>query len=148
MKLSKSIEIHRTARDVWPWLSEPEKMKQWMKGLLEVTPLSEGEPQVGFRAKLRIKEGGRISEYDEEIVELVPNRKVRSRITGGALPNGMEMVVGWDIEDLGGRCVVTGSNHAETKGVAMKIFGPLMRLFAGLQLRSFLKRLKRLAEEA
>jgi carbon monoxide dehydrogenase subunit G len=146
MRMEHHVEIGRSKEDLWPWLTETDRMKQWMKGLLEITPVSEGEPREGFLAKMRIKEGRKVSEYDEEITTWDPPNALAVRLTGGALPEGMEMKSAYRLEAIGGRNTkVTCVTTAEVSGL-YKLLSPLMRLFAGAQMKSFFRTLKKLAE--
>ena len=147
MKIETSIEIERSPEDVWPWVTETEKMKQWQKGLLEVTPLNDVEG-VGARARLKIKEGHRVCEYEDEVTVWEPPERLAVRLWGGPLPEGMEMEISYELEDLGGRTRIHTSCGCEVKGFFMKLFSPLFKLFAGMQQRSFFKRLKILVEAA
>lgn len=145
MRMQHAVDIERTPDDLWPWLTEPDRLTQWMKGLLEISPASDGEPGVGYRSTMKIKEGRKVSDYDEEIIRWNPPHGLGVRITGGSMPAGMAMESVYTVTDLGGRSRVDVVTSAELKG-AWKLFAPLMRLFAGGQQKSFFKTLKRLAE--
>jgi carbon monoxide dehydrogenase subunit G len=145
MRMQHAIEIERTPAQVWPWLTEPERMKQWMKGLLEVTFLSEGEQGVGSRARFKIKEGRRISDYEDEVILWEPPHRLGIRMWGGALPEGQEIHVAYEVVDFGARSRVEVYTTCELKG-AWKLFAPLLKLFAGMQQKSFFRALRKHAE--
>jgi len=145
MRMQHAIDIQRSPDDLWPWLTEPEQVKQWMKGLLEITPVSEGEPRVGFKSRLKIKEGKRISDYDEEILKWSPPHALAVRMTGGCMPDGSAMECAYTITDMGDRSRIDAVTTGDLKGF-WKLFAPLMKFFAGAQQKSFFKTLKRLAE--
>lgn len=83
MKVETSIEFACPPEAVWPWLVESERMKQWMKGLLEIRPLGAPAPRAGAEYELVIREGGRIEVYCERIVEFEPHRRLAIELTGG-----------------------------------------------------------------
>ena len=142
----RTVEIGRPPESVFPWIEEPERQKLWMKGLEENRLVDGGTTRAGARIKMRIKEGRRRSEYDGEITAYDRPRHLALRFWGGAFPKGVEMHVDYRLENLAGRTRLHYVGWCELKGFWMRLFGPLMKLFAGIQLNSFLKKLKRLAE--
>jgi uncharacterized protein YndB with AHSA1/START domain len=48
-KLDTSVDIQRPAAEVWPWLTEPEKQKQWVSWLVEARDLTPPPIKVGSR---------------------------------------------------------------------------------------------------
>ena len=145
MRMHQHIDIDRSPEELWPWLTNTEHLKQWMKGLLEITPVSEGEPGVGFKARMRIREGKKVSDYDEEITRWDPPHALAVRITGGCMPADTAMESAYTVTDMGGHSRVDVVTSGDLKGF-WKLFAPLMKLFAGSQQRSFFKKLKALAE--
>lgn len=147
MHMQHAVDIDRSPDDLWPWLTEPERVKQWMKGLLEITPVSEGEPRVGFQSRMKIKEGKRISDYDEEITQWDPPHALAVRITGGCMPSEMAMESAYTVTASGSGSRLEVVTSGDLKGF-WKLFAPVMKLFAGAQQKSFFKTLKKLAEAA
>lgn len=145
MRMQHQIEIDRSPDELWPWLTETDRLKQWMKGLLEITPVSEGEPGVGFKSRMQIKEGKKVSDYSEEITRWEPPHALAVRITGGCIPEGTAMESAYTTTDMGGHSRIDVVTTGDLKGF-WKLFAPLMKLFAGSQQKSFFKTLKKLAE--
>ena len=50
-----SVEIARPAEDVFAYLVDGERMKRWVGGLREFTPLDGSEPRLGSRARQRVE---------------------------------------------------------------------------------------------
>jgi carbon monoxide dehydrogenase subunit G len=145
MKMEVVTEIERSPADVWPWLTEPERMKQWMKGLVSVESTDGGPTRAGSTAKVVIKEGGRLATYDEKILEWEPQRLLLVSMTGAHCP-GLEMRCGNRLEDLGGRTRLHYQFECRTTRTLFKVMGALFGFFAKLQAKSFMRSLKRLVE--
>lgn len=59
---------------VFPFMIEPELLKQWMNGLKESRPLTEGGLRVGARSEELVEEDGRRMVVLTEVVRLDHNR--------------------------------------------------------------------------
>jgi len=145
MKLSMSQVIACPPEALWPWLDDPERCKQWMKGLLEVRPTSSGPRRKGYTAVLVIREGGRPVEYEETILEYEPARRFKLRMVGGCLKSSA-IEIDYKLEDLGARTRLDFELVCDSQSFVLKLVGPLFGMFARMQLRRFFKRLKELAE--
>ncbi len=42
MKMTHSDTFHCSPQQLWPWIDDDEKSKQWLKGLEEVRPVTSG----------------------------------------------------------------------------------------------------------
>jgi carbon monoxide dehydrogenase subunit G len=145
MKMEFATEIRCPPRELWPWLTEPERMKRWMKGLVSVEGPEPAATRAGSKGKLVIKEGGRVSTYDETITAWEPNRRVAISMTGAHCP-GIEMRCDHRLEDLGDATRLHYAFECRTSRTLFKVMGVVFGWFAKLQAKSFLKTLKRLAE--
>ncbi|MFQ5613511.1 MAG: SRPBCC family protein [Anaerolineae bacterium] len=69
MKITRAIQINAPLDRVFALVDDEEKLKLWMDGLEETRYLSEPDPQnpIGAKFKQRIREGGRLTEYDGEV---------------------------------------------------------------------------------
>jgi carbon monoxide dehydrogenase subunit G len=146
MKISTSMVVGCTPHELWPWLDDPEKCKQWMKGLLEVRSTSAGPRGKGSTAVCVIQEGGRPVEYQETFLEYEPERRLKLRIEGGRLKT-VAIEVDYKLEDLGRSTRLDYELQCELPSAMLKLFSPLMLTFARMQMRRFFKKLKSLAEE-
>jgi carbon monoxide dehydrogenase subunit G len=148
MRIERVTEIACTPERLWPFLHEPEKQKLWMKGLLENTPTGEGSGGPGSTFRMKIKEGGRVAEYDGEVTAIDPPRHLAVRIWGGGFPTGMVMHVEYRLTGLDGRTRLDYAAWSDTGrcGLFLRLLMPLFQLFGRIQLAGFLRKLKKLAE--
>lgn len=147
MQTAYTTLIDCAPEQLWPWLEQPDKQKQWMEGLLDNAPTSEGPPRVGATFRMTIREGRRVAEYDGEITNYAPYRRLSVKMWGEAL-RGVEISVDYQLQDLGGRTRLDYLSVADMAGAGffMKLMLPLFKLFSKVQLKRFMKTLKRLAE--
>lgn len=145
MKVVHSETFRCPPRVLWSWIDDPEKSKQWLRGLEEVIPLTPGPKRAGSRATLRIREGRRLSDYEQTLLDYEPERRFHMTMAGGCL-RGAVIDVDYQLTELGdGGTRLDYACFAETKGL-FRIFGFLFAVFGRLQLRSFFRKLKQLAE--
>lgn len=139
--------IDCTPEQLWPWLEEPDKQKQWMEGLLENVSTSEGPTRVGSTFRMTIQEGRRVVEYEGEVTNFDRNRRLSIKFWGEML-RGVEMYVDYQLQDLGGRTRLDYISAADTSGAGffMKLMLRLYKIFGMAQLKRFMKTLKHLAE--
>ena len=145
MKIAMTQVFECSPEALWPWIDDPERCKQWMKGLLEVRPTSTGPRRKGYTAVLVIQEGRKPVEYQETILEYETARRFKLRLVGGCLKSSA-IEVDYKLEDLGARTRLDYEMACDSQSFALKLIGPLFGLFARMQLRRFFKRLKDLAE--
>ncbi len=142
-----STLIDCTPEQLWPWLEEPDKQKQWMKGLLENVSTSEGPTRVGSTFRMTIQEGRRVAEYEGEITNYDLHHRLSVKMWGKAL-RGVEIYVDHQLQDLGGRTRLDYISSADASGAGffMKLMLRLYKIFGMAQLKRFMKTLKHLAE--
>jgi uncharacterized protein YndB with AHSA1/START domain len=51
-QMTSSIEINRPPAEVWRWITEPEKQKQWIAWVVEIKPLTPPPHGVGSRQEI------------------------------------------------------------------------------------------------
>jgi len=149
MELNDAVEIGRPPEQVWEWLSDFDKKKRWMKGLLE-EKWTEGAPgAAGSRFEVRIKEGPGVSVYEGTVLDAERPRRLRSRMTGGCGKEPMTIEVEYRLLDRGGRTQVEYACAPQMKvSGALRLFLPLFGWFARKQAKSFHRNLKKLVESA
>jgi uncharacterized protein YndB with AHSA1/START domain len=67
-----SIEVAASPEQVWPWLNDPDKLKQWISWLIEVRG---GTPAAGTKRVLVMKDEnnhGQLMEIEETILDCTP----------------------------------------------------------------------------
>jgi uncharacterized protein YndB with AHSA1/START domain len=145
MQMKFETEIRRSPKDLWPWLTEPERMKKWMKGLVSIVPNDPGPTRAGSTSKMTVKEGGKLVTYDETILEWNPPRSLRLRLTSPQWKS-LQMTMANQLEDLGPSTRLHYQFECQTTNAFFKLLGFLFGFFAKLQAKSFMKSLKHLAE--
>ncbi len=147
MQTVYSTLIDCTPEQLWPWLEEPDKQKQWMKGLLEKVSTSEEPTRVGSTFRMTIKEGRRVVEYEGEVTNYDLHHRLSIKFWGEML-RGVEIYVDYQLQDLGDRTRLDYLSTADTSeaGFFIKLMMPLYKIFGLVQLKSFMKTLKHLAE--
>src|SRR5262245_61964711 len=149
MRVEHTAQFRCTPQHLWPFLEEPERQKQWMKGLLENRRTEEGPPGVGSKFRMKIKEGFKVAEYDGEVTGYDPPRHLGVRLWGGGFPEGMAMRVDYRLSEVDGGTrmdYVAQTESAKPLPWWMRLLMPLFKVFGKMQLKGFLKTLKRLAE--
>jgi uncharacterized protein YndB with AHSA1/START domain len=137
------VEIERPAAAVFPWLLEPERLAQWIGGLVETEPLTEGEPRVGSRSREVVEERGRSYVLETELTALEPGERLEARITSGA---GFTCESSYRLDEREGRTRLTCVLETEYKPFVARLFAPLVTRQAQRKLESDLARLKELVE--
>ena len=136
-----TVEIARPPADVFPYLTEPEKMKRWIGGLVEFTPLDEGAG-LGSRSRQRVELGGRTWDVESEIVELEENRRLAARMQASAFTS----TVSYDLNEAAGGTRLTGVVDIELRGMGGRLLGGFVRGQAEQKLVGDLGRLKQVVE--
>jgi carbon monoxide dehydrogenase subunit G len=149
MRMTCTYEIACTPERLWKFIEEPERQKLWMKGLQDNQMTSEGPPAVGSTFRMKIKEGGKVGEYDGKITRRDPPQRLAVDLTGENFPCGAVMHVDYVLTDLSGRTRLDYTAQMESSRplpLWMRLLMPLFKLFTKMQLRGFMNTLKRLAE--
>ena len=148
MNVAFPVDIAVAPAKLWPWIVEPERMKQWMRGLESVELVSGDGKSAGSRSRMVIREGGRPASYDVELTEYVPERRVALVIRGERM-KGVEVDCRYELVPQGGaRTRLDYSCGCRTDKTLWKVMGFLFGWCAKHQAKSFMKSLKRLAEAA
>lgn len=69
-----TITINGAIEKIWELLMDPENMKHWLTGFISAEPESGKAGEPGSVSKLRFKEGGRIIEVIETVLDCKPNQ--------------------------------------------------------------------------
>jgi uncharacterized protein YndB with AHSA1/START domain len=135
---------------LWRFIEEPDLQKQWMKGLQDNRQTSAGPTGVGATFRMTIKEGGKVAEYDGKLTAYDPPTRLALEMSGGNFPAGMVIFVDYRLTGQnGGTRLDYEARMVAAKKPAwwMRLLLPLGMIFAKMQLRGFMKTLKRLAED-
>ena len=146
-KMTVSVEIDKSPAELWPWLEEPEKIKQWVGWVIEIKPLTPGKQGVGAKAHWvmedRNNDGARV-EMDNEVIEYVPLKKIVTRVAASESFTGESSFV---VEDLGGKSRLTSTGRYDFGSPFVKLLTTLIMSSAGDKLKEDMMRLKGLVEK-
>lgn len=146
MKMTHSDTFACSPQQLWPWIDDDEKSKQWLKGLEEIRPVSGGPKRPGYEAKMFIREGRKLSEYDVTYLAYEPNRRLQMKSVGGC-GKGAAFICEYALVDLrNGSTRVDFTCEVLSSSKLLKLFAPLFKLFSRMMLKRFLRKLKQLAE--
>ena len=82
MRCTHTINIEAPIEKVFGLVHDPENLKLWLDGVEETTftePFDPANP-IGARFKQKIREGGRLAEYDGEVTAFAPPKHLGVRI--------------------------------------------------------------------
>jgi len=146
IKMTHSDTFRCSPQQLWPWIDDDEKSKQWLKGLEEIRPVSGGPKRPGYEAKMFIREGRKLSEYDVTYLAYEPNKRLRMKSVGGC-GKGAEFICDYELVDLhDGRTRVDFGCEVNSTSRVLRLLSPLFKLFSRMMLKRFLRKLKELAE--
>ncbi len=145
MRMEFDTRIEAPPDRVWPWLVETERMQRWMAGLESVEPLTPGGPRVGARARMAIREGGRLATYESELLECAEPRLLALALTG-AHWKGLSMRVRYELVKESGGTRLRYACECVTDRTLYRVMFKLFGWFAKRQAKSFMQKLKSLAE--
>jgi len=90
MKVEHSVVINRPIEEVFAFVSDIEKMTQWIGDAQEVKNISAGPLGVGTTFTIVGGFLGRRFELNQEVTEYEPNRKLGWKSTSGPVPSEFE----------------------------------------------------------
>ena len=149
MRVTHTAWFNCSPHHLWTFIEDPEKQKLWMKGLVDNQSTSPPPVRPGSTFHLRIKEGRYINDYDGEIVAREAPNFLSIRFWGGSFSPGMIMSVDYRLSEENGGTRLDYESRVEGKRPGFFLWlllSTIVRLFGKMHLKSFLKRLKELAE--
>lgn len=143
-----STEFRATRETLWAYLEDPDKIRQWMIGVVEDRPTSEGPTRVGSTFEMDIREGRKVVTYQGEVTKHEPPRLMGVKLVGGCGKKPMTMHADYELTDLGaGRTRLDYACRAELpQGVLWKLMAPLFRLMGRGMIKKFMRNLRGLVE--
>lgn len=146
-KVASSVVIDRPPAAVWPWITKPDRQKQWISWLIEIRPLTESTEGVGSRALWVMEDknnNGQKMEITGEIVSVEPGQSVGVKLWSDGMFDG---IASYNLVDLG-----KGETRMESKGAYhyqqgfARLMEPLITPQAKKKMDSDLAKLKSLVE--
>ena len=112
INIEQSIVITRPSEEVFAFVTDVEKLAQWMSELVEAKQSSDGPMGVGTTISAVAKPLGRRAESTLEVVEYDPNRRFMLKSTSGPVANEDTFT----FEPVEGGTVVTRTTEGEVGG--------------------------------
>jgi len=94
-RVELSVDIEAPADKIWAVLTTPTEFPKWIKGMLSVALLTEGDYGVGTRYQVTAGRENRTVEWTVEIDALDPQRRIDYTYTGDVEGSG-----GWSLTPL------------------------------------------------
>ncbi len=139
---SLAIEINRPAAQVFPWLIEPDKLKQWVTGLAEMKQLTPGPIQVGTKARDTIVEGNQKATADLTFTSFEQNRMIGVHLETDAFSNDVR----YELAEHDGKTRLTSTSVAKYKIWLAKLMEPVITPSVQQSLQDDMGKLKKLVE--
>jgi uncharacterized protein YndB with AHSA1/START domain len=140
--IQSSIIIDRSPEGIARFLLDPETAPLWNSGLDRFEVLSQVPGLVGSRARLHYVQVGKRYVMEDELLEVEPNRRVLSRVSGGAIVAEVETLL---IPTKGGT-LVTVRWFGRGRRLIPRLVLPLMRTSIASRTLADLQNLKKLLE--
>ena len=142
-KQNLSIQIDRPPAEVFAWLTEPPKLKQWINGFEDSIPLNGDSLRVGSRSREIINSGGDRFEMLMEVTELEQNKLLGFTMdTEIFYQNGRYSLTGKN-----GKTILSLNSETQLKPFFVRLIEPLFTKMAAQQMEQNFQTLKSLAEK-
>ena len=142
MRCESTTTVARPPADVFPWLIEPDKVRQWMTGLEVYQPLEPGPLGVGSRIRQELVVSGQHLKFELQITLLEPPAAAELRFEGSGFKAVNEYTV--TPEGNGGGTAVTWVISGATTSFKAKLLAPMVQAKLEEKLDTDLVRLRSL----
>jgi uncharacterized protein YndB with AHSA1/START domain len=146
-RLQMSIKINRPADAVWPYVYEPDKLKQWVTWLKDVER-APGEPVVGAKQVWTMEDannGGALMKIQSTVLEVDPHRHLKVDLS---VPGSIRGTAQYKLTDLGNGTTLLESDSRYTfENSFARFMMPLIMMSAGKKMQSDGERLRAAVEK-
>lgn len=144
VKISQKLEIAAHPAEIYPWLIEPDKLLQWIGGLVEIRPLSEGGFKVGARSiEVVENEDGDRTELLVEVTDLSTDEYLEVHINSDDIFTG---VARYFLVSKGNGTTLEYYSELQFTALQFKLLTPFIATSALSKIQADLQRLKSLIE--
>jgi len=137
------ITINRPPQEVFAWLDDSDRAKQWISGLVEIQPITEGGNRVGAKARHTYNENGRTFDMEEETLIYEPNRHVKI----GGKSDMFDMTAEYRLTPSGAGTLLQFESTFRFRNFILRLLSPLLMRGAQKRAEQELQRLKTLVEK-
>jgi uncharacterized protein YndB with AHSA1/START domain len=134
VRFEQTFTVRRPPEDVFAFMVEPGNLAKWQTVKTYVTPLTEGEPRLGYRVREGTKVGPREWDQVVEFTEFDPGRAFGVRVIEGPESQGR-----WTFKPVGSDTRV----HLEAEMKSPPGLGSLMKWVTARQFRGYHDNLRR-----
>jgi len=147
-KMHASVEIGAPPQQVWAWIDDGQRLKQWVSWMVEVQEAQPGRRGVGSSLTWVMKDennGGASMKLNGRITEYTPPTRLAIAISEPVY--GINGVQAYTLTDLGsGRTRIDTDAHYDYGNWFASLMEPLVTPAAGKKMNDDLARLKGLIE--
>ena len=143
MLTQSTVIINRPIKEVWEFFKDPNNLKLWLGGFQRYEQVSGTPGTVGAKAKHYFIERGKELVLDEEIIEVIPEKKFLGILGSPMMVNTVTNY----FNDFGNdQTEYSLSSDTQFKGFFWKQVGPLMKGEFKKRQENDLQRLKQVLE--
>jgi uncharacterized protein YndB with AHSA1/START domain len=146
-RLQTSRKINRPPDAVWPYLYEPDKLKQWVTWLKDVQR-APGEPVVGAKSVWTMEDannGGQLMNIDSTVTEVEPHRRLKVALS---VPGAFHGTAEYKLTDLGnGTTLLEIDSRYNFDIWFARLMSPLVMMEAGKKTQDDGERLRAAVEK-
>lgn len=144
--VESSTVISRPAATIFPWLTEPARLKQWLGGLVEIVPQTEGGARLGARSREVLFMDGQSWPLQTEITGFEPPRRLVVHVTGEGFTDDHEYLLEEHQEAGVTSTQITVKSSARYQLLFSRLMAPLVNRDVERTLRKNFATLKGLVE--
>ena len=133
-------EFDSPIEEVFAFVDDDAKVKQWIGGLIETERTAPGKPGVGSKFRQKVKVGNRVMVLDGELLAYEPMRWV----SVGLDSDLCEMKVSYAFEEVGGRTRLSYTCDSTYRGLFYRLLSPVIKYVTQQKLRKDFARLEQL----
>jgi carbon monoxide dehydrogenase subunit G len=142
VRCESTTNIARPPAEVFPWLIEPDKVRQWMTGLEVYQPLDAGPITIGSRIRQELSVSGQQLKFELEVTRLEPPSAAELRFEGSGFKAVNEYTV--TSANGGSGAAVTWVISGDTTSFKAKLLAPMVQAKLEEKLDTDLVRLRSL----
>lgn len=137
-----SIVINKAPEAIFPYFTEPEKLKSWIFGLVESKTLTEGGLRVGAKSEEIVELGDERTVMQIEVIAVEPNKLLVAKVTS----EGFDGEIRYILEPSGASTTFRYVGDFQYKPLMARLLEPLITPAAHGKLEGDLAKLKSVVE--
>ncbi|MGI9517174.1 MAG: SRPBCC family protein [Pirellulaceae bacterium] len=147
MNIKINIDIDAPVETVWHCITDIEQIKRWLSDdIIGVDPADPGPLHAGQKSRMQIKEGGRIAEYENEIIQCNELEQLELLMKGQSLGKN-PMMMNYHLTPSNGRTSLQYVATWKPHGLFLWLMSPLISWLGRRNTAKAFTRLKALAED-